>query len=111
MGLSLMGCTLTTKTIVAHYVSMLTTSDLPPLRRTFLTEAVREKAASPGSEMFTLIEASGEFRLRKTGSDTASAIITTWMRLRGWLRPHERNCLVNSLGRGSRDKIQDRARR
>src|SRR5699024_4867520 len=62
MDPSLTVCSLSAKTIAMKHVSMLITCGALLLRRTLLTKAVRKKAASPVSEMSTLIEASGEFR-------------------------------------------------
>src|SRR5699024_52667 len=88
---SLTVCSLSAKTIAIKHASTLITCGALLLRRTLLT-----KAASPGSGTCIGLGASGGFRLRKMGSDTASAIMTTWTKQPRWLRLHERNCLVNS---------------
>src|SRR5699024_11463260 len=62
MDPSLTVCSLSAKTIAIKHASTLITCGALLLRRTFLTEAVRKKAASPGSEMSTYKGASGEFR-------------------------------------------------
>src|SRR5699024_10972926 len=108
---SLTVCSLSAKTIVINHASTLITCGALLLRRTLLAEAVRKKAESPVSEMFTLMEASGGVRLRKTGSYTTSVSMMIWMKQPRELRPLEKNYSARMQGRASHDKIQDRARR
>src|SRR5699024_3503962 len=106
MDPSLTVCSLSAKTIAVHRASTLITCGALLLHRTLLT-----KAASPGSGTCIGLGASGELVFKKKERTVTSALMTTWTKQPRWLRLHERNCLVNSLGRGSHDKIQDRARK
>src|SRR5699024_11823168 len=108
MDPSLTVCSLSAKTIVINHASTLITCGALLLRRTLLAEAVRKKAESPVSEMFTLMEASGGFRLRKTGSYTASVSITNWTRQPRELRAQEKNYAARVQGGGRKGKIQGR---
>src|SRR5699024_11364595 len=69
-------CSLSAKTIAMKHASTLITCGALLLRRTLLTEAVREKAASPGSGTCIGLGASGKLVFKKKERTVTSALMT-----------------------------------
>src|SRR5699024_9202040 len=76
MDPSLTVCSLSAKTIAIKHASTLITCGALLLRRTLLTETVREKAASPVSGTCIGLGASGKLVFKKKERTVTSALMT-----------------------------------